>query len=112
MGSGDGPPADWPQDVPFYKWPPYPPQPKGVTIIPFSQFVATGLKADQDENAPEVDQMGIPTVPLPVRHDGEKKKRRRRKKAPNGEIIEVPLAWWEEIEEDAKGSRGRYKYDQ
>lgn len=105
-------PADWPQDVPWYKWPPFPPKPDDVTVIPFSQFVATGLKDDQDEGASGVDQMGVPTTELEKRHDGEKKKRRRKKKGPNGEIVEEPLAWWEEFEEDAKDPRRLYKYNQ
>ncbi|CAE7217457.1 unnamed protein product [Rhizoctonia solani] len=106
-------PADWPEDVPFYKWPPFPTKPEGVTIIPFSQFVATGLKVDQDDDeTPGVDQEGIHTTGLQARHDGEKKKRRRKKKNENGEIVEVPLAWWEELEEDTKNAKALYKYDQ
>ncbi|KAJ1309928.1 hypothetical protein OPQ81_006687 [Rhizoctonia solani] len=106
-------PADWPEGVPFYKWPPFPTKPEGVTIIPFSQFVATGLRADQDDDdTPGVDQQGIRTIGLQARHDGEKKKRRRKKKNEKGEIVEVPLAWWEELEEDTKNTKPIYKYDQ
>ncbi|CAE6512238.1 unnamed protein product, partial [Rhizoctonia solani] len=106
-------PADWPEDVPFHKWPPFPTKPEGVTIIPFSQFVATGLKADQDDDEnPGVDQQGVRTTGLQARHDGEKKKRRRKKKNEKGEIVEVPLAWWEELEEDTKNTKSLYKYDQ
>ncbi|KAG8716456.1 hypothetical protein FRC11_008605 [Ceratobasidium sp. 423] len=106
-------PTDWPEGVPFYKWPPFPTKPEGATIIPFSQFVATGLKADQDDDdTPGVDQQGIRTTGLQARHDGEKKKRRRKKKNDKGEIVEVPLAWWEELEEDTKNARPIYKYDQ
>ncbi|CAE6502505.1 unnamed protein product [Rhizoctonia solani] len=105
-------PSDWPEDVPFYKWPPFPTKPEGVTIIPFSQFVATGLKADQDDDTPGVDQEGIPTTSLQARHDGDKKKRRRKRKNDKGEVIDVPLAWWEELEEDTKNAKPIYKYDQ
>ncbi|CAE6495482.1 unnamed protein product [Rhizoctonia solani] len=105
-------PSDWPEGVPFYKWPPFPTKPEGVIIIPFSQFVATGLKADQDDGDPGVDQQGIQTIGLQARHDGDKKKRRRKKKNENGEVVEVPLAWWEELEEDTKNSKPLYKYDQ
>ncbi|ELU44689.1 hypothetical protein AG1IA_01283 [Rhizoctonia solani AG-1 IA] len=95
-------PSDWPAGVPFYRWPPFPAKPEGVTIIPFSQFVATGIKVDQDDDTPGVDQQGIPTIGLQARHDGEKKKRRKKRKNDKGETVEVPLAWWEELEEDTK----------
>ncbi|CAE6419398.1 unnamed protein product [Rhizoctonia solani] len=105
-------PSDWPAGVPFYRWPPFPAKPEGVTIIPFSQFVATGIKVDQDDDTPGVDQQGIPTIGLQARHDGEKKKRRKKRKNDKGETVEVPLAWWEELEEDTKNARPIYKYDQ
>lgn len=105
MGGDLGPPDDWPEGVPWYKWPPFPTKPEGVTIIPFSQFVATGLQVDNEDEGVGLDGQGKPTINLPKRHDGEKKKRRKKKQGPNGEMIEVPMSWWEE---DTR----RFKYDQ
>ncbi|QRV86539.1 hypothetical protein RhiJN_14557 [Ceratobasidium sp. AG-Ba] len=112
MTSNTAIPEDWPDNVPWYKWPPFPAKPDGVTIIPFSEFVATGLWIDpDDEGGARPEGVGSATIDLGVRHDGDKKKRRRKKKTVNGQTVDVPLEWWEEVEEDTKSSRRRYKYD-
>ncbi|KAG8707997.1 hypothetical protein FRC08_000165 [Ceratobasidium sp. 394] len=111
MNNNTGAPDDWPENVPWYKWPPFPAKPEGVEVIPFSQFVATGLWIDPDDETSKPEGVGAPTVELESRHDGEKKKRRRKKKTVDGQTVEVPLEWWEEIEEDSKSSRRAYKYD-
>ncbi|KAG8775763.1 hypothetical protein FRC12_001283 [Ceratobasidium sp. 428] len=111
MANNEGAPADWPEDVPWYKWPPFPAKPDGVEVIPFSQFVATGLWIDPEDETTKPEGIGAPTTELESRHDGEKKKRRKKKKTVDGQTVEVPLEWWEEIEEDSKTSRRTYKYD-
>ncbi|KAG9124655.1 hypothetical protein FRC07_010733 [Ceratobasidium sp. 392] len=111
MAANAGAPPDWPEDVPWYKWPPFPTKPDGVEVIPFSQYVATGLWIDPEDESANPEGVGAPTVELESRHDGDKKKRRKKKKTVNGQMVEVPLEWWEEIEEDAKSSRPTYKYD-
>jgi hypothetical protein len=111
MSKDLGAPEDWPADVPWHKWPPFPAKPDGIDIIPFSQFVATGLWIDPDDETAVAEGLGMPTIELEARHDGDKKKRRKKKKNVNGETVEVALEWWEEIEEDAKSSRQIYKYD-
>lgn len=111
MNNNEGAPEDWPDNIPWYKWPPFPTKPDGVEVIPFSDYVATGLWIDpEDDRAVKPEGVGSATIDLGVKHDSDKKKRRRKKKTVNGQTVEIPLEWWEEIEEDNK-LRKRYKYD-
>ncbi|KAJ7184769.1 hypothetical protein C8R46DRAFT_983906 [Mycena filopes] len=92
------------------RFPPFPEVPEGVTIIPFKDFKEKGIQMrlsdEPDENDIEKDGLGIPTVPLRVKHDTDVSKtnpNRRRKTAK--ELAEAARAggarkeWWEDWEE-------------
>lgn len=55
-----------------FTFPPFPSTPEGVTIIPFKDYVETGIKVQaEDYNGPEVDGLDIPTVPMSKVHKGD-----------------------------------------
>lgn len=59
--------------LPVVRFPPIPPIPDGVKIIPFKDFKECGIQifSEGDE---EIDGLGIPTVPLRVLHNTDKSK--------------------------------------
>ncbi|KAI9459391.1 hypothetical protein F5148DRAFT_983458 [Russula earlei] len=102
------------------RFPPFPPVPDGVNIIPFASFRPSGILVpiddddDDDEGGDqrtrageqvERDGMGIPTVVLRAKHasDGLEKKKRKKKKAGGAQQVQVapekPKTWWEVWEE-------------
>jgi hypothetical protein len=87
-------------------FPPFPPVPEGVTIVPFSKFKERGIQIFATEEGDDVerDGLGIPTVDLRVKHDTdvcktETKRKKRAKKAQQMLASAVtPGArkeWWE-----------------
>lgn len=100
------------------RFPPFPAVPDGVELIPFHSFGPSGIRVpieddDDDEyesrqvsEVIECDGLGIPTIPLRVKHttDSMEKKKKRRKKAGAGtQQVQVaperPKMWWELWEE-------------
>ncbi|KAI5117562.1 hypothetical protein M0805_004475 [Coniferiporia weirii] len=86
--------------VPYYKWPPFPGAPPGVTIVPFEKFAPSGiqLSLDDDDDGNEFDGEGIPTVQLQVKHDLDAplRKKKKTKKVATGEEVVRRFVWWEE----------------
>ncbi|KAH8118810.1 hypothetical protein DFH11DRAFT_1850368 [Phellopilus nigrolimitatus] len=101
--------------VPYYKWPPFPDTPSGVSIIPYNEFKPSGIQmcVGLDDDEVEVDGLGIPTVRLQVTHDldAPAKKKKKAKKMRNGEQVVKRYVWWEEWEagEDLRSS---FNYNQ
>ena len=94
-----------PVEAPWLTFPPFPEPPEGVTIIPFSQFKPNGLFIRMDEeDGPEIDPLGIPTVTLGVKHaltEEEQARKRKKKKTATktaGGVVKK-LLWFEEWEE-------------
>ncbi|KAJ3801228.1 hypothetical protein GGU11DRAFT_770367 [Lentinula aff. detonsa] len=55
-----------------YAFPPFPPAPDSVEIVPFKFFEENGLKIQNDDyEGPEVDALDIPTVIIEKRHAGD-----------------------------------------
>ncbi|TFY73076.1 hypothetical protein EWM64_g10936 [Hericium alpestre] len=87
------------------RFPPWPAPPPGKKIIPFKEFKPVGIRIsmDGDDDAPELDGLGIPTVPLLVKHGTDDLEKKRRKK--KGGASQVTVAdgkrntWWEDWEE-------------
>ncbi|KAK7696124.1 hypothetical protein QCA50_000767 [Cerrena zonata] len=91
-------------EAPWLTFPPFPGPPPGVTLIPFSEFKPTGLFIRMEEDdGPEIDPLGIPTVTLLVKHalteeeQIRKKKKRKTTVKIGGEVRR--LIWYEEWEE-------------
>ncbi|KDR84166.1 hypothetical protein GALMADRAFT_133521 [Galerina marginata CBS 339.88] len=79
------------------RFPPFPPVPPGISILPFSQFKEHGIQIFTDpELGVEVDGLGIPTVRLRVPHDTDVCKT---KPPPGGRVRE-------EYEGDGEGDGG------
>jgi hypothetical protein len=85
-------------------FPPFP-STQGKTVIPFADFVPRGLaiKDHDDQGQPEegeVDAEGIPTVPLGVVHELDKKKAafsRKKKNSPSYLNEDgTPKRWYEQ----------------
>ncbi|KAI0737732.1 hypothetical protein C8Q80DRAFT_1114829 [Daedaleopsis nitida] len=92
----------WPTDNVWLTFPPFPQPPPGVDIVPFKDFKPAGIFAAEDPSATterEIDGLGIPTVPLRVRHSLTGKEKMKRKKKSNtvgpGGLI-MRQAWYEE----------------
>jgi len=99
------------------RFPPFPAVPDGVELIPFHSFRPSGIRVPIDDEDDEYDGrqasemierdgLGIPTIPLRVKHatDNMEKKKKRKKKAGAGTqqvqvAPEKPKAWWELWEE-------------
>lgn len=114
------------QDLPFFKFPPFPEPPPGVTIMPFKDFKPRGIQLFSepkkggddaaDEEDAELDALGIPTVELRIKHATDEcksnsRKKRKKKKASVVEAVPVKkLPWYEEWEEgeDLRVTRVRY----
>ena len=88
-------------------FPPFPPVPQGVTLIPFEKFKERGIQIFGIEEGDDVerDGLGIPTVELRVHHDTdicktETKRKRRAKKAQQISAATrtpgVRKEWWEQ----------------
>lgn len=89
--------------VPYYKFPPWPQVPAGVTIVPFKDFKDAGIII-KDDGEEEVDGLGIPTIALAVVHgDGgagsKSAKKRRRAQAEKNAKEGVKLTWYQQWEE-------------
>lgn len=102
-------------------FPPFPPVPEGVTIVPFSKFKERGIQifATGDDDDVELDGLGIPTVELRAQHGTdvcktETKRKRRAKKAQQILASAVTPAarkeWWEQwmVGEDLRVSSDAY----
>jgi hypothetical protein len=102
-------------------FPPFPPVPEGVTIVPFAKFKERGIQifATQEGDDEERDGLGIPTVELRVQHDTdvcktETKRKRRAKRAQQMlAAAATPGArkeWWEQWmeTEDLRVMTGAY----
>jgi len=108
------------------RFPPFPAVPDGVELIPFHSFRPSGIRVliddDHDEydgrqvsEMIECDGLGIPTIPLRVKHaaDNMERKKKRRKKAGAGTqqvqvAPEKPKTWWELWEEFEDIRRNAY----
>ncbi|KAN0134215.1 hypothetical protein V8E53_007987, partial [Lactarius tabidus] len=76
------------------RFPPFPAPPDGVTLISFTAFRPSGIRVPIDDDdvvaagdAHELDGLGIPTIPLRVKHvadTSEKKKKRKKKGGASG----------------------------
>ncbi|KAF9068337.1 hypothetical protein BDP27DRAFT_1448523 [Rhodocollybia butyracea] len=87
-----------------YTFPPFPPIPEGVTLIPFKDYKEKGIRIQEDsDEGPEVDGLGIPTIDLPPHKTDFCKTNSKR--ATNIPSIAVPpesqsLTWvqqWEDL---------------
>ena len=98
--------------VPYYKWPPFPEPPPGVKIIPFDEFVPSGIVINMDPDAVEVDGLGIPTVQLKVKHDnsGLPKKKKKKKALAGGNVKSTWYEDWAEGE-DLRSSHDYSRYN-
>jgi hypothetical protein len=99
------------------RFPPFPAVPDGVELIPFRSFRPSGIRVPIDDDDDEYDGrqvsemierdgLGIPTIPLRVKHatdNLEKKKKRRKKAGAATQQVQVaperPKTWWELWEE-------------
>jgi hypothetical protein len=101
------------------RFPPFPAVPDGVELVPFHSFRPSGIRVPIDDDDDddgydgrpmsemiECDGLGIPTIPLRVKHaaDNMEKKKKRKKKAGAGTqqvqvAPEKPEKWWEQWEE-------------
>ncbi|KAK7008384.1 hypothetical protein R3P38DRAFT_3590234 [Favolaschia claudopus] len=52
-----------------FSFPPFPPVPKGVTLIPFKDFKGYGIQPFLGDDEIERDGLGIPTIALSTKHD-------------------------------------------
>ncbi|KAJ7095559.1 hypothetical protein C8R44DRAFT_813444 [Mycena epipterygia] len=99
------------EPVPYvreFHFPPFPPVPPGVKIIPFHAFQEYGTRvigADRIER----DGLGIATIPLPSSKKQNKKKKGAAKAPSNGTQPKLP--WWEEWEATGEHLRIRGPYD-
>lgn len=46
-------------------FPPFPPPPHGVAVVPFNEFKECGISLVRDKYGQEVDGVGVPTISLP-----------------------------------------------
>ena len=99
-----------PVDAPYLTFPPFPKVPEGVTIMPFKEFKEGGISVEPGVDDIEIDTLGIPTVPIKVRHSTDecKTKSKRKRKAENVKSKKgkpsVQRIWWEQWE-DAESMR-------
>ncbi|KAF9476733.1 hypothetical protein BDN70DRAFT_882046 [Pholiota conissans] len=69
--------APKPTDANAVRYPPFPPKPPGVNIIPFKSFKERGIQIFSMSDV-EVDGLGIPTVALRVPHNTDKRKSQKK----------------------------------
>lgn len=101
-------------DPKHYDFPPFPPIPSGVTIIPFSEFIENGIAIySSAETGEEVDGLGIPTVELKAKHpdtdECKSDSAKWRKKKAQAKLVKSAMAtkdgyvpgnmWWDVWEE-------------
>jgi hypothetical protein len=102
-------------------FPPFPPVPQAVTIVPFNQFKERGIQifASEEGDHMERDGLGIPTIELRVQHDTDicKTETKRKQKAKKSQHMLTSAAtpgvrreWWEQWmeAEDLRVSIGAY----
>jgi hypothetical protein len=108
------------------RFPPFPAVPDGVQLIPFHSCRPSGIRVPIDDEDDEYDGrqlsemierdgLGIPTLPLRVKHatdNLEKKKKRKKKAAGRTQQVQVaperPKTWWELWEEFEDIRRNAY----
>lgn len=108
------------------RFPPFPAVPDGVELIPFHSFRPSGIRVPIDDDDDEYDGrqvsevierdgLGIPTIPLRVKHatdNMEKKKKRKKKAGAAKQQVQVaperPKTWWELWEEFEDIRRNAY----
>jgi hypothetical protein len=104
------------------RFPPFPVLPDGATLLSFTAFRPSGIRVpiddDEDPRRPEeaeVDELGIPTIALRVKHvadSAEKKKKRKKKGGVAAQSVQVaperPKMWWEVWEEFEDIRRNAY----
>ncbi|KAK7045289.1 hypothetical protein R3P38DRAFT_3259260 [Favolaschia claudopus] len=89
-----------------FRFPPFPPVPKGVTLIPFNDFKGYGIQPFVGDDEIERDGLGIPTIALRVKHDVDESKTDL-SNAPMGAGMKQTAPtngfgrkeWWEDWEE-------------
>ncbi|KAJ7814172.1 hypothetical protein B0H14DRAFT_2851108 [Mycena olivaceomarginata] len=82
-----------------HRFPPFPSVPEGVIIVPFKDFKENGIQIFEGEDEVERDGLGIPTVPLRVKHDTDISKTnpdRAKKREMRGTFRKE---WWQDWEE-------------
>ncbi|KAF8956708.1 hypothetical protein BDZ97DRAFT_2079684 [Flammula alnicola] len=67
-------------DGPFIRFPPFPTAPEGTTVMSFKKFKEKGICVEPGPEEAEVDALGIPTVPLRVRHETDQCKMHTKRK--------------------------------
>ncbi|KAF8166991.1 hypothetical protein BJ912DRAFT_1001882 [Pholiota molesta] len=96
-----------PVDGPFIRFPPFPEPPQNTTVVSYKDFKERGICIEPGPDDTEVDALGIPTVPLPKRHETDMcktntKRKRKAEEATARKKAGVPAAhvvWWEQWEE-------------
>ncbi|KAJ3511335.1 hypothetical protein NLJ89_g4158 [Agrocybe chaxingu] len=89
-------------------FPPFPPVPEGVQMVPFKDFKAEGIRVDPGPDDEEVDTYGIPTVTMPVKHTNDecktntKRKRAVEAKKARKKGLVASRVWWEQWEDAEK----------
>jgi len=100
-------------EAPTIRYPPFPPVPSGVTILPYKQFKEHGIQifgSEPDGTGIEIDGLGIPTIELRVPHaTDECKTDTKRKKRKNGDDDEKGKR--KELTEEEKIKREILKKD-
>lgn len=96
------PPPPSLDNAPMIKYPPFPPVPEGVSIIPFRDYKPAGIKRflDPSEDDVELDGTGQPTATLNVKHVADKWKKKKRRMGEGDDGILRKYCWWEEWERD------------
>ncbi|KAJ7455821.1 hypothetical protein FB451DRAFT_639097 [Mycena latifolia] len=82
-----------------FRFPPFPEVPEGVTIISFKDFKEHGIQVFQADDDIERDGLGIPTIPLRVKHDTDVSKtnpNRTKKSAKELKGQVFRKEWWED----------------
>ncbi|KAJ7117883.1 hypothetical protein C8R43DRAFT_99803 [Mycena crocata] len=87
-----------------YRFPPFPSVPEGATIVPFKDYKEHGIQVFEAPDGVERDGLGIPTIPLRVKHDTDFSKtnpNRQRKTAKEMTAARPGFRkeWWEDWEE-------------
>lgn len=109
------------------RFPPFPALPDGIELTPFHLFRPSGIRVPIDDDDDdeyegrqvsemiELDGLGIPTVPLRVKHatdNLEKKKKRKKKGGAGTQQVQVapekPETWWDLWEEFEDMRRNAY----
>jgi ribulose 1,5-bisphosphate synthetase/thiazole synthase len=102
-----------PLDTPKYDitFPPFPPTPAGVTLVPFKDWEERGICMDPGPLDAEVDTLGIPTIL--VRSKGhaddvcktntKRKRMEQETKARKKHGMSATKSWWEEWEDRESG---------